>query len=76
MNFKLRVVCLGILTFVFGLIALPTSVFAYIGPGTGISAIGSFLALIAAICAAILGFIWYPLKRILKKIKGNSEKKD
>lgn len=40
---------------------------AYVGPGAGISAIGSFIALIVAVLVAILGFIWYPLKRLLKK---------
>ncbi len=40
---------------------------AYVGPGAGISAIGSFVALIAAVLVAILGFVWYPVKRMLKK---------
>ena len=40
---------------------------AYIGPGSGLSAIGTFLALLAAIIVAIFGFIWYPIKRLLRK---------
>lgn len=48
---------------------LPQTVFAYMGPGTGLSAIGSALALLAGIIIAILGFIWYPMKRILGKKK-------
>lgn len=39
---------------------------AYVGPGAGLSAIGSFLALVVAVVAAILGFLWYPIKRLLK----------
>ena len=39
--------------------------FAYIGPGAGLSAIGSVLALVGAVLLMILGFIWYPVKRIL-----------
>ena len=39
---------------------------AYIGPGAGLSAIGSLLALIVAVLAGIVGFVWYPVKRILK----------
>ena len=40
---------------------------AYIGPGAGISAIGSLLALGAAVLLAIVGFVWYPLKRLRKR---------
>ena len=45
----------------------PALAHAYIGPGAGISAIGSLLALIAAVVLAIVGFIWYPIKRILDR---------
>lgn len=46
------------------LVSLPA--LAYVGPGTGLSAIGSLIALIAAILVAIFGFMWYPLKRMLR----------
>ncbi|MGI9450366.1 MAG: hypothetical protein ACR2QH_06995 [Geminicoccaceae bacterium] len=46
---------------------VPDTSHAYIGPGAGISAIGSLLALLAAILLAIVGFIWYPLKGFMKK---------
>lgn len=45
----------------------PNNLLAYVGPGTGMSAIGTFLAFIFGIFVAILGFIWYPIKRLLKK---------
>ncbi len=48
---------------------LPAPVEAYIGPGAGLSAIGSLLALIATIFLMIVGFIWYPVKRILRRRK-------
>ncbi len=48
---------------------LPETVFAYIGPGTGLSAIGSFLAILAGIVVAFLGFLWYPIKRLFGKKK-------
>lgn len=51
------------------LVLLPAQAFAYIGPGAGLSAIGSFLALLAAIAVTIIGFVWYPVKRLLKKNK-------
>ena len=48
---------------------LPQTAIAYIGPGSGLSAIGSFLALFVGVAIAIIGFIWYPLKRLLGKKK-------
>ena len=46
---------------------IPETAFAYIGPGTGLSAIGSFLAVLAGIVIAFLGFLWYPIKRLFGK---------
>ena len=43
---------------------------AYVGPGAGLSAIGSGLALIFGLFVAILGFIWYPVKRLLRGKQG------
>lgn len=52
------------------LIALtPQPAWAYIGPGTGLSAIGAFLALVAGIFVAIFGFLWYPIKKLLRSRK-------
>lgn len=42
---------------------------AYIGPGAGISAIGTVVALLGAILLAIVGFIWYPIKRLLLRFR-------
>ena len=52
---------------VFGTAIIPLPVAAYVGPGAGLSALGSLLALLAAVVVAIVGFLWYPLKRILRK---------
>ena len=49
---------------------LPTVALAYIGPGAGLSAIGSLLALIGAVLLAIVGFVWYPVRRLLRRGKG------
>jgi hypothetical protein len=43
------------------------NLFAYVGPGTGLTAIGTFIAFVFGILIAILGFVWYPIKRLLKK---------
>ena len=55
---------------------LPQTVFAYIGPGTGLSAIGSFLAVLAGIVVAFLGFLWYPIKRLFGKKKSQEPDQD
>jgi hypothetical protein len=44
-----------------------TPAFAYVGPGAGLSAIGAFFALIVGVILAFFGFIWYPVKRLLRK---------
>ena len=51
------------------LLTAPQSTVAYIGPGAGIAAIGTVIALIGGILLAILAFLWYPIKRLLAKIK-------
>lgn len=38
---------------------------AYIGPGVGLTAIGTLVAFVGAIFFALVGFIWYPIKRML-----------
>ena len=49
---------------------------AYIGPGAGLSAIGSVISVVSAMFLAIAGFVWYPIKRLLKrgKAKASDEK--
>jgi hypothetical protein len=42
---------------------------AYIGPGAGITAIGTAIALVGAIVLAIVGFVWYPIKRLRAKLR-------
>jgi membrane protein implicated in regulation of membrane protease activity len=49
------------------LAVVPELLYAYVGPGVGLSAIGSVLAFIGAIFLLIVGFLWYPIKRFLKR---------
>lgn len=42
---------------------------AYVGPGAGLTAIGSFLALLAAVVLGIVGFLWYPVKRLMRRLR-------
>ncbi|MBL8722437.1 MAG: hypothetical protein JNK49_00235 [Planctomycetes bacterium] len=54
-----------------GSVMLPaTSMLCYVGPGAALSAIGAFLALLAAAVCAVVGFVWYPLKRLLRRRRG------
>jgi len=48
---------------------LPEPAMAYIGPGAGLTAIGAFLAVVVGLIAALFGFMWYPLKRLIRKWK-------
>jgi len=50
-----------------------TPALAYVGPGLGLTAIGSALALVAAALLAIVGFVWYPLKRLIGRGKAKEE---
>ena len=50
-------------------LALPLEAQAYVGPGAGITAIGSLLALVAGVLFAIVGFVWYPIKRMRRRRK-------
>ena len=43
-----------------------TPALAYVGPGAGLSVIGTTLALVAGLFAAVFGFLWYPVKRLLR----------
>ncbi len=51
------------------MLTVPHTALAYIGPGAGITAIGTAIALIGAIFLAIVGFIWYPFKRLRAKLR-------
>ena len=55
--------------FAFLVLVMPEYALAYIGPGAGVSAIGTVIALVGAVLLAIVGFVWYPVKRLLSKKK-------
>lgn len=40
---------------------------AYVGPGAGLGAIVATLAVVLAIVLLIAGFLWFPIKRALRK---------
>lgn len=55
---------------------VPEAAYAYGGPGSVISGIGALLAVLAAVVAAIFGFLWFPLKRLYQKFRAGEEKGD
>lgn len=42
---------------------------AYIGPGLGLGALGVVLGFLLSIVLAILALVWYPAKRLLRRLK-------
>ncbi len=52
---------------------LPQAAQAYIGPGARLTALGTVLALVLALGLAVVGFVWYPLKRMRRKRKPASD---
>lgn len=50
-------------------VSLISEAHAYVGPGLGAGAIGVVLGLIGSIFIALFAILWYPLKRLLQKIK-------
>lgn len=72
MKFRKHFAVLVIANAAIGL-ALPTPVLAYGGPGSIVTGIGALLAALAAIAAAVVGFFWFPLKRLVQKLRGERE---
>jgi len=56
-----------------GLLAPVSPVFAYIGPGAGISVLGSLLSILATIAVAIGAIIFWPLRQFMKRRKARRE---
>jgi hypothetical protein len=54
-----------------GAILSPQAAWAYVGPGAGLTAIGTMIALVAAILLAVVGFVWYPIKRMMRARKAD-----
>lgn len=52
----------------------PAAAEAYVGPGAGLTALGTVIALILALALAIIGFVWYPLKRLKRKRWARSDR--
>lgn len=63
----MRVRTLAYLSLVLLSVAAPTA-HAYIGPGAGAGVVAVVLGILAAIVMAFLAVLWYPLKRLWKRL--------
>ncbi len=55
-------------------VVLPSPALAYIGPGAGLGAIAVTVALLLGVVLLVIGLVWYPLKRLLKRKTGDAAK--
>ena len=58
---------------VFFIVLNPVSAMAYVGPGLGTGTIGVILGILGSIFIALFVVLWYPFKRLLKKIKKSNQ---
>lgn len=66
-----RVATLSAVAAAIAVVALaPDAALAYGGPGSVVTGVGAFLAALAAIVAAVFGFLWFPVKRLVAKLRG------
>ena len=55
----------------FYLILQAPSLFAYLGPGMGLGAFITMIAFFIGVLLLIIAFVWFPIKRWLKKKSKN-----
>ena len=51
------------------LLILSTNAYAYIGPGLGVGALATIFGLFLGMVMLLAGIIWYPIKKLIKKIR-------
>jgi hypothetical protein len=51
---------------------LPTNAFAYVGPGAGLTMLGSLIAVLLTVLVAILGIVLFPLRALMKRRRAKS----
>jgi hypothetical protein len=54
------------------LLSLAATAEAYVGPGMGLGVIGALLGFVAALFLAVVGLVWYPLKRMIRPRRGGA----
>jgi len=51
----------------------PLGAQAYVGPGAGLGAIAITISVLLGLVLLVVGFLWYPLKRMIRSRKGTSQ---
>ena len=49
-------------------LAWPVAAQAYVGPGMGVGAAAAVLGVLAGVLLLVIGLIWYPLRRVIRKM--------
>lgn len=57
-------------------LAMTMGASAYVGPGVGAGVIATVLGVFAAIGMALFAVFWYPIKRFIKRRKGEGDEDD
>jgi hypothetical protein len=54
------------------LVSLAAAAEAYVGPGMGLGVLGAIVGFLAAFLLALVGLVWYPLKRMIRARRGGA----
>ncbi len=58
-----------VLVLAISLMAYSPVALAYVGPGLGAGAVATVLGIVAGLGLLLVGVIWYPIKRLIRRIK-------
>jgi len=53
--------------------SMTTPAAAYIGPGLGLGSLGALIGVVISVLLAIFALLWYPLKRLLARLRSRKE---
>jgi len=57
-------------------VSAATPAMAYVGPGAGLTLIGSLVAVVAAAVLALLGLVLFPIRMALKSLRAAKEARE
>lgn len=60
------------LTLATALLLAATPSWAYVGPGLGAGTLATVIGFIGSVFLALFAIIWFPIKRLIKRIRGDS----
>lgn len=58
------------------LLATASPAVAYGGPGSILTGLGALSAVVFALLASIFGFIWFPLKRLVSRLRPGTKDRE